>query len=95
MGKLLLISMCCLGLLGCSSTPDEEMLTQKQISPLQYAPIPLELEVETTRDLRIDPILQDSIITLAEQELLIEALETLLQELSYYKRLYYLQLLKK
>ena len=49
----------------------------------------------TLEDIELNPILKDSIITLEEQQELMEMIEKLLEELAYYRKLYYLQLLKK
>ena len=76
-------------LLGCSGGHDDIELI-KHVSPLRDAPIPLDAPSKS-----LDPILADSIITLEEQTELIKVIESLLEELAYYKRMYYLQLLKK
>ena len=92
--KLLWIS-CLFLIVGCGGGHDDLELIKK-ISPLRDIPIPEEIEtLDNSQELKLNPILEDSIITLEEQEELIKLVENLLEELAYYKRMYYLQLLKK
>lgn len=92
-----LILLCSCLLIGCGGEKAEIEQSRAHQSPLRNLPIPLDqaYDESPTVDLELNPLLQDSILTLEEQEELIEMVETLLQELAHYKRLYYLQLLKK
>ena len=91
--KWLLSSILIVGVMaGCSSgtTPVE------QIEPVSRfnAYVDTQDASPVNTDAIINPILQDSIITLEEQEKLVSLIENLLQELAYYKRLYYLRMLQ-
>lgn len=92
--KRLLTSLILLGLIGCNGEKEDINLSQ-YVSPLRNVPIPIEDETPWTQDIELNPILQDSIITLEEQEELIKMIEDLLKELAYFKREYYLLKLKK
>lgn len=95
MEKLLLVSLCCVGLLGCSGGKDDVELV-KYVSPLRNVPIPLDADEtpQETYEEALNPILKDSIMTLEEQQELIDLVKKLLDELAFYQRAYYLQKLK-
>lgn len=91
-----ILCLCSLLLIGCGGEKAEiEEQSRASLSPLRNLPIPADEEYEQSPTVDIDPILQDSIITLEEREELITMIENLLNELSYYKREFYLQKLRK
>ena len=106
MKKWLLISLISIWVAGCHPTilvNDPSQEPEMSIKP-RHLPIPLDEELDppdfdgrtpTLEDIELNPILKDSIITLEEQQELMEMIEKLLEELAYYRKLYYLQLLKK
>lgn len=93
MSKVSIILLCVV-IVGCGGAKPEEIAI-KYMSPFRDLPVEDVMPEIETREIDLNPILKDSIITLEEQEFLLKVLSDLLDELAKYKKLYYMQLLKK